>query len=192
MQRIGRAAREASRVIARSPVEQRNRALDAIADAIAAESKAVLDANAQDLARARENALDAALLDRLELTPDRIEAMLEGLAQVVNLADPIGAIEGVQRMPSGIDVGTMRVPLGVIGIIYESRPNVTIDAAALCLKAGNAVILRGGSEAIESNTKHPCAQTPRRNLSCLHRLRRRPRQSTSHRAQCQNTALWDL
>lgn len=153
MQRIGRAAREASRVIARSPVEQRNRALDAIADAIAAESKAVLDANAQDLARARENALDAALLDRLELTPDRIEAMLEGLAQVVNLADPIGAIEGVQRMPSGIDVGTMRVPLGVIGIIYESRPNVTIDAAALCLKAGNAVILRGGSEAIESNTK---------------------------------------
>lgn len=153
MQRIGRAAREASRVIARSPVEQRNRALDAIADAIAAESKAVLDANAQDLARARENALDAALLDRLQLTPDRIEAMLEGLAQVANLADPIGAIEGVQRMPSGIDVGTMRVPLGVIGIIYESRPNVTIDAAALCLKAGNAVILRGGSEAIESNTK---------------------------------------
>ena len=153
MQRIGRAAREASRVIARSSVEQRNRALGAIADAIAAESKAVLDANTQDLARARENALDAALLDRLELTPDRIEAMLEGLAQVVNLADPIGAIEGVQRMPSGIDVGTMRVPLGVIGIIYESRPNVTIDAAALCLKAGNAVILRGGSEAIESNTK---------------------------------------
>ena len=153
MHGIGRAARKAARVIASSTVEKRNQALGAIRDAVAADSDSVLAANALDRERARESALDAALMDRLELTPSRIEAMLEGLSQVARLADPIGAIEGVQRMPSGIDVGTMRVPLGVIGIIYESRPNVTIDAAALCLKAGNAVILRGGSEAIQSNTK---------------------------------------
>ena len=112
---------------------------------------AILDANQRDLARGRDSGLDAALLDRLELTPERFDGMVEGLEQVIALADPVGGITDLNYRPSGIQVGKMRVPLGVIGIIYESRPNVTIDAAALCLKSGNAAILRGGSEAIDSN-----------------------------------------
>ncbi len=148
---LGGNAREASRVMARSGTAARNAALEAIAEAIL-ERRADLDeANARDLAAARENGLEAALLDRLELTPARIAAMAEGLGQIAALGDPIGEISGLKYRPSGIQVGRMRVPLGVIGIIYESRPNVTADAAGLCLKSANAVILRGGSEALHSN-----------------------------------------
>lgn len=151
MTRLGQAAREASRVLARASTAQKNQALLAIADALDAARPALLTANQQDLARGEANGLDAAMLDRLALTPSRINDMIEGLRQVASLPDPIGAIRDMRYMPSGIQVGKMRVPLGVIGIIYESRPNVTIDAASLCLKSGNATILRGGSEAIDSN-----------------------------------------
>ena len=121
--------------------------------AIAADRDAILAANEMDLEQARESGLEAALLDRLALTPAQLGVLEEGLSQVVALPDPIGAVSDMRPMPSGIDVGTMRVPLGVIGMIYESRPNVTIEAASLCLKAGNAVILRGGSEAIHCNKR---------------------------------------
>ena len=153
MQSMGHSAKTAAEEVARSPIDLRNQALLAIRETIDLERDAILEANRTDLARGLGQGLEAALLDRLELTPSRIESLLESLSQVAELPDPIGKIEGIQAMPSGISVGTMRVPLGVIGIIYESRPNVTIEAAALCLKAGNAVILRGGSEAISSNTK---------------------------------------
>lgn len=151
MTRLGRAAREASRVVARASTAQKNHALKATADALDAAREALVEANALDLAAGRANGLDEAMLDRLALTPARIDDMIEGLRQVATLADPIGEIQDMRYLPSGIQVGKMRVPLGVIGIIYESRPNVTIDAASLCLKSGNATILRGGSEAIHSN-----------------------------------------
>jgi glutamate-5-semialdehyde dehydrogenase len=151
MTRLGRAAREASRVVARASTAQKNRALLATAAALDAARGELAEANDQDLAAGRANGLDAALLDRLALTPTRIDGMIEGLRQIAGLADPVGAIRDMSYRPSGIQVGKMRVPLGVIGIIYESRPNVTIDAASLCLKSGNATILRGGSEAIHSN-----------------------------------------
>ncbi|UVE17195.1 glutamate-5-semialdehyde dehydrogenase [Pseudomonas sp. LS44] len=151
MTRLGRAAREASRVLARASTAQKNRALHAAADALDAARSELTAANEQDLATGRANGLDAAMLDRLALTPARIDEMIEGLRQVATLPDPIGEIRDMRYLPSGIQVGKMRVPLGVIGIIYESRPNVTIDAASLCLKSGNATILRGGSEAIHSN-----------------------------------------
>ena len=148
---LGRRARAASAMIAKATTGQKNAALIAIAERIDSARETLLAANAQDMAAGREKGLDAALLDRLELTPARIDAMLEGLRQVAALDDPIGAISEMKPRPSGIQVGRMRVPLGVIGIIYESRPNVTCEAASLCLKSGNATILRGGSEALNSN-----------------------------------------
>ena len=151
MQRLGEQARAASRAMARASSGDKDKALAAIASALRSHRSAVLQANQQDLETSRNNGLDAALLDRLELTPARFDAMVEGLEQVAGLADPVGVITDLAYRPSGIQVGKMRVPLGVIGIIYESRPNVTIDAAALCLKSGNAAILRGGSEAINAN-----------------------------------------
>ena len=153
MTEMGRSARAAARVLASSSVEQRNEALLQIRAAIAADRDAILAANEQDLEQGRESGLEAALLDRLALTPAQLDVLEEGLSQVAALPDPIGAVSDMRKMPSGIDVGTMRVPLGVIGMIYESRPNVTIEAASLCLKAGNAVILRGGSEAIHCNKR---------------------------------------
>ncbi|HBM84840.1 MAG TPA: gamma-glutamyl-phosphate reductase, partial [Halieaceae bacterium] len=151
MQELGAAARAASRQLAASSTAQRNAALLATCDALDGARASLAQANAEDLARGRERGLAAALLDRLELTPARIDGMLQGLRQVAALADPVGSISDVNRMPSGIQVGHMRVPLGVIGIIYESRPNVTVEAASLCLKSGNATILRGGSESLASN-----------------------------------------
>lgn len=151
MQTLGQQARQASRHIARATTNNKNAALQAIYQALEANQAKVLAANAQDMLNGKNNGLDAALLDRLELTPSRFAGMLEGLQQVISLTDPIGVITDLTYRPSGIQVGKMRVPLGVIGIIYESRPNVTLEAAALCLKSGNAAILRGGSEAIHSN-----------------------------------------
>jgi len=151
MTRLGRAAREASRVLARASTAQKNRALQAAAAALDAARPELAAANARDLEAGRASGLDAAMLDRLALTPARVDDMIEGLRQVATLPDPIGEIRDMRFLPSGIQVGKMRVPLGVVGIIYESRPNVTIDAASLCLKSGNATILRGGSEAIHSN-----------------------------------------
>ncbi|MDF3844289.1 glutamate-5-semialdehyde dehydrogenase [Pseudomonas citronellolis] len=151
MSRLGRAAREASRVLARACTAQKNAALLAAADALDAAREQLAQANEQDLAAGRANGLEPAMLDRLALTPARIDDMIEGLRQVAKLPDPIGEIRDMRFVPSGIQIGKMRVPLGVVGIIYESRPNVTIDAASLCLKSGNATILRGGSEAIHSN-----------------------------------------
>ncbi|MGS0895182.1 glutamate-5-semialdehyde dehydrogenase [Burkholderia stagnalis] len=149
---LGRRARHASRAMARAGTAAKNAALEAVARAIERDAQALKDANARDVARAREKGLDAAFIDRLTLSDKALNTMIEGLRQVASLADPIGEIGNLKYRPSGIQVGQMRVPLGVIGIIYESRPNVTIDAAALCLKSGNATILRGGSEALESNT----------------------------------------
>lgn len=152
MQGLGERARAASRRMAMAEPGAKNAALLALADAIERQADALAQDNARDMAAGRESGLDAALLDRLELTPDRIAAMADGVRQVAALPDPVGQVSGMAARPSGIQVGRMRVPLGVIGIIYESRPNVTADAAALCLKSGNAAILRGGSEAIHSNT----------------------------------------
>jgi glutamate-5-semialdehyde dehydrogenase len=151
MQSVGREARRASRAMAMADTATKNRALLATADAIAAARATILAANADDMARGRANGLDAAMLDRLELKPAGVDQMIEGLRQVATLADPIGAITDLVYRPSGIQVGRMRVPLGVVGIIYEARPNVTVDAASLCIKSGNATILRGGSEAISAN-----------------------------------------
>jgi len=151
MQVVGRRARAASRVIGRAQTREKNAALLAIAAAIEAASERLVSENARDLAAGRQQGLDAALLDRLELNADRIAAMAQGLREIAALPDPVGSISDMNYRPSGIQVGRMRVPLGVIGIIYESRPNVTADAAGLCLKSGNASILRGGSEAIHSN-----------------------------------------
>ncbi|HIL21747.1 MAG TPA: glutamate-5-semialdehyde dehydrogenase, partial [Alcanivorax sp.] len=151
MQRLGEQARQASRAMARASSGDKDKALAAIANALRDHRDAILRANEKDLEAGRSNGLDAALLDRLALTADRFDGMVEGLEQIIGLADPIGVITDLAYRPSGIQVGKMRVPLGVIGIIYESRPNVTIDAAALCLKSGNAAILRGGSEAINAN-----------------------------------------
>jgi glutamate-5-semialdehyde dehydrogenase len=151
MQDLGIAARESSRVLARAGTALKNNALLAIASRLNDSRHNLLAANAVDMENGRANGLDAALLDRLELNDERIDGMIEGLKQVAALQDPIGEITDMGFRPSGIQLGKMRVPLGVIGIIYESRPNVTIDAASLCLKSGNATILRGGSEAILSN-----------------------------------------
>ena len=151
MERVGRSARAASRLMSRAEAGAKNDALNAIADHIESSVEALREANQKDMQAGEKNGLSAAMLDRLELTPERISAMAEGLRQVASLSDPVGEITDLQYRPSGIQVGKMRVPLGVIGIIYESRPNVTADAAALCLKSGNATILRGGSEAIHSN-----------------------------------------
>lgn len=148
---VGRKARAASRVMAAAETAIKNEALLAIADAIDAARPQLMQANKKDMDNGAANGLEPALLDRLELTDARIATMIEGLAQVAALPDPIGAITDLNYRPSGIQVGRMRVPLGVIGIIYESRPNVTVEAASLCLKSGNATILRGGSEAIHSN-----------------------------------------
>jgi len=151
MTRLGRAAREASRLLARASTAQKNKALLSVADALDRARPLLVEANERALAASRVAGLDSALLDRLALTPARIDGMITGLRQVAALPDPVGAIRDMSCRPSGIQIGKMRVPLGVIGIIYESRPNVTIDAASLCLKSGNATILRGGSEAIHSN-----------------------------------------
>ena len=151
MHQLGRQARAASRVLARTPTGPKNAALLAAADALLLAESDLLEANRRDMEAGAEKGLDAALLDRLELNPERIAAMAEGLRQIAALPDPVGEISDMKYRPSGIQVGRMRVPLGVIGIIYESRPNVTADAAALCLKSGNAAILRGGSEAAHSN-----------------------------------------
>ncbi|MDB4427787.1 glutamate-5-semialdehyde dehydrogenase [Porticoccaceae bacterium] len=151
MQTLGSQARYASRIIAAADTALKNTALLAIADALSDGRDKLLAANAVDMQNGSANGLDAALLDRLELNAPRIDAMIEGLQQVAELPDPIGEVTDLQDRPSGIKLGKMRVPLGVVGIIYESRPNVTIDAASLCLKSGNATILRGGSEAIQSN-----------------------------------------
>ncbi|MDX1755801.1 MAG: glutamate-5-semialdehyde dehydrogenase [Marinobacter sp.] len=151
MAEVGERARAAATVVARSTTAMRNRALLATAEALDAARSELAMANAKDLEKGRENGLEPAMLDRLELTPARIDTMIEGLRQVAGLPDPIGEITDMTYRPSGIQVGRMRVPLGVIGIIYESRPNVTVEAASLCLKSGNATILRGGSEAIHSN-----------------------------------------
>jgi len=151
MQQLGKNARAASRVMAAADTAAKNRALLAAMEAIDKTRDALASANARDLEAGQQKGLESAMLDRLELTPARIDTMIEGLRQVAVLADPIGEITDMRYMPSGIQVGRMRVPLGVIGIIYESRPNVTVEAASLCLKSGNATILRGGSEAFHSN-----------------------------------------
>ena len=151
MQGLGEAARAASRALAEADVGRKNTGLTTIAEVILEQRAPLMEANGRDLEAGRARGLDAALLDRLALNDARIDAMAEGCRQVAALADPVGEITDLAYRPSGIQVGRMRVPLGVIGIIYESRPNVTIDAAALCLKSGNATILRGGSEAVHSN-----------------------------------------
>jgi glutamate-5-semialdehyde dehydrogenase len=151
MRDLGRQARAASRVVARASTAQKNAALLLMADAIEARRGPISEANALDLAAGKSKGLDNAMLDRLALTPARIDNMIEGLRQVAALPDPVGEISDMRYRPSGIQVGKMRVPLGVVGMIYESRPNVTCEAASLCLKSGNAVILRGGSEALQSN-----------------------------------------
>ncbi|MDF1691239.1 MAG: glutamate-5-semialdehyde dehydrogenase [Zhongshania sp.] len=151
MNQLGRQARAAARLVAAADTGVKNRALLAIAAAVDARRDEIIAANAKDLAAGEVSGLDAALLDRLALNAAGIAGIIEGLTQVAALADPVGAITDLNYRPSGIQVGKMRVPLGVIGIIYESRPNVTVEAASLCLKSGNAAILRGGSEAIHSN-----------------------------------------
>ncbi|MBL8522260.1 MAG: glutamate-5-semialdehyde dehydrogenase [Betaproteobacteria bacterium] len=157
MQGVGELARAAARAMAKASTSDKNRALVAAAAAIENNAAGILAANAKDVARAREAGHDAAFVDRLTLTEKSVRAMAQGLREVAALADPVGEMSDLKYRPSGIQVGKMRVPLGVIGMIYESRPNVTADAAALCLKSGNACILRGGSEALESNRAiHAC------------------------------------
>ncbi len=151
MQEVGRNARLAGREVARAATAVKNAALHALANRIEQDGERLMIANRQDLEQARASGLDDALLDRLTLTEKGVAAMADGVRQVAALPDPVGEITDLKMRPSGIQVGRMRVPLGVVGIIYESRPNVTADAAALCLKSGNAVILRGGSEAWRSN-----------------------------------------
>ncbi|MEM8497301.1 MAG: glutamate-5-semialdehyde dehydrogenase [Pseudomonadota bacterium] len=151
MQQLGARARVAASELACASTEQKNAALRSMSAAIDSQREDLADANQQDLSAARQRQLAPALIDRLALTPARINGMIEGLEQVATLADPVGAISEMCSQPSGIQVGRMRVPLGVIGMIYESRPNVTVEAASLCLKSGNAAVLRGGSEAKHSN-----------------------------------------
>ncbi len=151
MQELGRQARAAARLLARADTGTKNRALLAMAEALDGARAELMRANQQDLEQGKANGLDDAMLDRLALNPARIDGMIEGLRQVAALPDPVGCISDLNYRPSGIQVGKMRVPLGVVGIIYESRPNVTCEAASLCLKSGNATILRGGSEALHSN-----------------------------------------
>lgn len=151
MQTLGQQARAAARVLSGAPTEKKNAALSCIYDALEAGRQQILAANNKDMQRGQERNLEAALLDRLELTSGRFEGMLQGLKDVIALVDPVGVITDLAYRPSGIQIGKMRVPLGVVGMIYESRPNVTLEAASLALKSGNAIILRGGSEAFESN-----------------------------------------
>ncbi|MDG0968951.1 MAG: glutamate-5-semialdehyde dehydrogenase [Porticoccaceae bacterium] len=151
MKNIGHTALEASKVLSKTSTATKNAALLNIAKSVNAHRKVLLDANMKDVLKAKKNDLDAAMLDRLTLNDQRIDAIIEGLNQVAALPEPVGNISELETRPSGIQLGKMSAPIGVVGIIYESRPNVTIDAASLCLKAGNATILRGGSEAIESN-----------------------------------------
>ncbi|MDG6779097.1 glutamate-5-semialdehyde dehydrogenase [Thiomicrorhabdus sp. zzn3] len=151
MQTLGQQARAAARELVRANTAQKNRALLAMAEAIEASAEQLQAENAKDLENGKNNGLDAAMLDRLTLSDKVLAGMAEGLRQIAALQDPVGEISDMSYRPSGIQVGKMRVPLGVVGIIYESRPNVTVDAAALCLKSGNAAILRGGSEAAHSN-----------------------------------------
>ncbi len=151
MHSVGRAARAASREMAKADTRAKNDALLAMAQAVERDIARLLDANRKDVEAARAKGLEAAMVDRLTLTPKSVASMAEGLCQIAALPDPVGEISGLNYRPTGIQVGRMRVPLGVIGIIYEARPNVTADAAGLCLKSGNAAILRGGSEAIHSN-----------------------------------------
>jgi len=160
MQELGQNARLAAREMAKANTGAKNQALEAIASVILAGQDQLIQANSKDMENGRGNGLEPALLDRLELTTARINSMAEGLRQVATLADPVGGITNLSFRPTGIQVGQMRVPLGVVGIIYESRPNVTADAAALCIKSGNATILRGGSEALHSNQAiASCIQT---------------------------------
>ena len=147
----GESAQRAARVLARTGTREKNDALESIAQALLARREEILAANAQDMESGRENGMTQALLDRLELTPERIAGMEEGVRQVAALPDPVGQMVKMETRPNGLTIGKKRVPLGVIGIIYEARPNVTVDAAALCLKAGSACILRGGKEAFRSN-----------------------------------------
>ena len=151
MHSVGKAARHAARSIAKTETAAKNHALMTMAEVVERDQSRLGEANARDVAAARARGLDAALIDRLTLTPKSIAAMAQGLREIAQLPDPVGEISDLRYRPSGIQVGRMRVPLGVIGIIYEARPNVTADAAGLCLKSGNAAILRGGSEAIQSN-----------------------------------------
>ena len=151
MHTVGQQARQASRVLSSASTQIKNHALSAIYTALENSESTILAANKNDMAKAHNNNLDSALLDRLELTPTRFKGMLHGLKDVIALTDPIGEITDLAYRPSGIQLGKMRVPLGVVGMIYESRPNVTLEAASLALKSGNAIILRGGSEALESN-----------------------------------------
>ena len=151
MHELGRRARAAARTLAGADTAAKDAALHAIADAIEASGEALLAANAADLAAARTRGIDAALLDRLELTPARVRSMAMGLRDIAAQPDPVGSMSETVRRPSGLSLARMRVPIGVVGVIYESRPNVTADAAAICIKSGNAVILRGGSEAARSN-----------------------------------------
>lgn len=151
MQTVGKQARQASRFLAGASTLQKNNALSAIYTALQNNQPQILAANKVDMDKGHANNLDSALLDRLELNPKRFQAMLDGLKDVMNLTDPIGEITDLAYRPTGIQIGKMRVPLGVVGMIYESRPNVTLEAASLALKSGNAIILRGGSEALNSN-----------------------------------------
>lgn len=152
LQEIGVAAKQASVIMNRMTVNEKNAGLSAVAKALVANASRIIAANDKDIAEAKKNQMSEALLDRLRLTEERIEGMAEGIRQVVALADPVGEVISMKTTPSGLQIGQKRVPMGVIGIIYESRPNVTADAFALCFKTGNAVILRGGSDAIYSNT----------------------------------------
>lgn len=151
VERACREAREAAGVLGRTSTDQRNRALQAIAEGLEREARSILEANAEDLRGARERGTSGALMDRLALDLPRIQAMAQGLRELIALRDPVGSIEHLGTRPNGLLVGRMRIPLGVVAMIYEARPNVTADAAGLCLKAGNAVVLRGGSEAFRSN-----------------------------------------
>lgn len=151
MAEVGQRARVAARQMARAGTQAKNAALLAMAEGMERESAALLDANRKDVEAGKKSGLDAAMLDRLTLNQARVQSMAEGLRQIAALADPVGEVSDLKYRPAGFQVGKMRVPLGVIGIIYESRPNVTADAAGLCLKSGNAAILRGGSEALHSN-----------------------------------------
>ena len=152
LKETGKTARQAARGMAVISAEGKNRALCAMADALEAECVAILAANADDVGKARTGGMSESLLDRLALNPARVRGMADGLREIAALPDPVGEVTGMRQRPNGLTVGRIRVPLGVIAMIYESRPNVTADAAGLCLKAGNAVILRGGSEAIGSNS----------------------------------------
>jgi len=152
MRAVGEAARAAARDVARADTRAKNEALTAMASAVRRDEAKLLAANAEDVKAAQAAGHDAAFVDRLTLTPKTVQAMADGLSEIAALPDPVGEITDLRYRPTGIQVGRMRVPLGVVGIIYESRPNVTADAAGLCLKAGNATILRGGSEALRSNT----------------------------------------